>query len=90
MSPKVKNSGTSEFGGSTHCLVFRPGAIGDFAMTASPRPLEPGAPLVLVRSHLATVAPKAPPPPLSDPPRDWRFPGRARIAHGISPRRESV
>jgi len=30
-------------------------------MTAIPQPHDPDAPLVLVRSRLATVAPKAPP-----------------------------
>ena len=53
--------GHFQFGGSTHCLVFGPGAIGDFVMTAIPQPHDPDAPLVLVRSRLATVAPKAPP-----------------------------
>jgi phosphatidylserine decarboxylase len=53
--------GHFRFGGSTHCLVFGPGVIGDFAMTAIPQPHDPNAPLVLVRSRLATVAPKAPP-----------------------------
>ena len=53
--------GHFQFGGSTHCLVFGPGVIGDFAMTAIPQPHDPDAPLVLVRSRLATVAPKASP-----------------------------
>ena len=41
------------YGGSTHCLVFRPGAIAEFALTAIPQPHNPKAPLVLVRSKLA-------------------------------------
>ena len=49
------------FGGSTHCLVFGPEVIGDFAMTAIPQPHDPDGPLVLVRSRLATAA-QAPPP----------------------------
>ena len=49
--------GHFQFGGSTHCLVFGQGVIGDFAMTAIPQPHDPDAPLVLVRSRLATVAP---------------------------------
>lgn len=53
--------GHFQFGGSTHCLIFGPGVIGDFATVAIPQPNDPGAPLVLVRSRLATVAPKAPP-----------------------------
>jgi phosphatidylserine decarboxylase len=55
--------GHFQFGGSTHCLVFGPGVIGDFAMTAIPQPHDPDAPLVLVRSRLATTAPQAPPRP---------------------------
>jgi len=53
--------GHFQFGGSTHCLVFGPGVISDFAMAAIPQPHDPDAPLVHVRSRLATVAPKAPP-----------------------------
>jgi phosphatidylserine decarboxylase len=52
--------GHFQFGGSTHCLVFGAGVIGDFAMTAMAPPHDPDAPLMLVRSRLATVAPKAP------------------------------
>jgi hypothetical protein len=59
---KGEELGHFQFGGSTHCLVFGPGVIGDFAMTAIPQPHDPDAPLVLVRSRLATVAPKAPSP----------------------------
>jgi len=43
--------GYFQFGGSTHCLVFRPGAIADFCPDALPRP---GAALVHVRSKIAT------------------------------------
>ena len=60
---KGEELGHFQFGGSTHCLLFRPGAIGDFAMTAIPQPHDPDAPLVLVRSRLATFVPKAPPRP---------------------------
>lgn len=52
--------GHFQFGGSTHCLVFEPGAIRDFAMAAIPQPHDPDAPLVLVRSRLATVASRVP------------------------------
>ena len=52
--------GHFQFGGSTHCLVFQPGVIGDFAMTAIPQPDDPDAPLLLVRSRLATVPRKSP------------------------------
>ncbi|MGZ4635665.1 MAG: phosphatidylserine decarboxylase [Oryzihumus sp.] len=47
--------GHFQFGGSTHCLVFRPGAIADFSLGALPQPENPEAPLVLVRSKLATA-----------------------------------
>ena len=39
----------------THCLVFRPGAIADFTLSAIPQPHDPTAPLVHVRSKLATA-----------------------------------
>jgi phosphatidylserine decarboxylase len=48
--------GHFQFGGSTHCLVFRPGVIADFSLGALPQPDDPEAPLVLVRSKLATAA----------------------------------
>ena len=51
----MRNSGYFQFGGSTHCLVFRPGAIAEFALAAIPQPHDPNAPLVLVRSKLATA-----------------------------------
>ena len=47
--------GHFQFGGSTHCLVFRPGVIADFSLAALPQPENPEAPLVLVRSKLATA-----------------------------------
>ncbi|MCU1671372.1 MAG: hypothetical protein JWP40_4299 [Blastococcus sp.] len=47
--------GHFQFGGSTHCLVFRPGVIADFSLGALPQPENPDAPLVLVRSKLATA-----------------------------------
>jgi phosphatidylserine decarboxylase len=47
--------GFFQFGGSTHCLVFRPGAIADFSLAAIPQPHDPQPPLVLVRSRLATA-----------------------------------
>jgi phosphatidylserine decarboxylase len=54
---KGEELGYFQFGGSTHCLVFRPGAIADFTLTALPQPHDPNAPLVLVRSKLATANP---------------------------------
>ena len=47
--------GQFQFGGSTHCLVFRPGVIADFALPAIPQPHDPGLPRVLARSKLATA-----------------------------------
>jgi phosphatidylserine decarboxylase len=52
---KGEELGHFQFGGSTHCLVFRPGAIAEFSLTAIPQPHDPHAPLVLVRSRLATA-----------------------------------
>ncbi len=42
--------------GSTHCLVFRPGAIAEFVLAAIPQPRDSKAPLVLVRSKLAIAS----------------------------------
>ena len=47
--------GYFQFGGSTHCLVFRPGAIADFSLVGLPRPHVADPPLVRVRSKLATA-----------------------------------
>jgi phosphatidylserine decarboxylase len=52
---KGEELGFFQFGGSTHCLVFRPGAIAEFSLAAIPQPHDPEAPLVLVRSKLATA-----------------------------------
>jgi len=52
---KGEELGHFQFGGSTHCLVFRPGAIAEFSLGAIPQPHDPQAPLVLVRSRLATA-----------------------------------
>ncbi|HTY33987.1 phosphatidylserine decarboxylase family protein [Mycobacterium sp.] len=52
---KGEGLGYFQFGGSTHCLVFRPGAIADFTLAAVPRLNDPNAPLVRVRSKLATA-----------------------------------
>ena len=48
--------GYFQFGGSTHCLVFGPGVVADFALAAVPQPHDPAAPLVRVRSKLAVAA----------------------------------
>jgi phosphatidylserine decarboxylase len=47
--------GYFQFGGSTACLVFRPGVIDEFALAALPQTQDPNAPLVRVRSKLATA-----------------------------------
>jgi phosphatidylserine decarboxylase len=52
---KGEELGYFQFGGSTHCLVFRPGVIADFTLPAIPQPHDPHAPLMLVRSKLATA-----------------------------------
>lgn len=53
---KGEETGYFQFGGSTYCLVFRPGVIEDFAFTAVPQPHDPEAPLVHVCSRLATAS----------------------------------
>ncbi len=52
---KGEELGYFQYGGSTECLVFRPGAIAQFTLAAVPQPNDPDAPLVLVRSKLATA-----------------------------------
>lgn len=47
--------GYFQFGGSTHCLVFGPGVITEFSLAALPEPDNAKAPLVLVRSKIATA-----------------------------------
>jgi phosphatidylserine decarboxylase len=54
---KGEELGYFQYGGSTHCLVFRPGAIAEFALAAIPQPHDPQAPLMLVRSKLAVASP---------------------------------
>ncbi len=53
---KGQEIGYFQFGGSTYCLVFEPGVIVDFAFAAIPQPHDPNAPVVPVRSRLATTA----------------------------------
>lgn len=47
--------GHFQFGGSTHCVVFRPGVISEFALPAIPQPHLPNPPLMLVNSALGTA-----------------------------------
>ena len=53
---KGEELGCFQYGGSTHCLVFRPGAIAEFALAAIPQPHDPNAPPMLVRSKLAIAS----------------------------------
>lgn len=48
--------GYFRYGGAPHRLVFRPGAIAEFALAAVPQPHDPNAPLVLVGSERAAAA----------------------------------
>jgi phosphatidylserine decarboxylase len=52
---KGEELGHFQYGGSTHCLVFRPRVIADFTLQAIPQPHDPKAPLVRVNSKLATA-----------------------------------
>jgi phosphatidylserine decarboxylase len=56
---KGEELGHFQYGGSTYCLVFRPGVIRDFALTAIPQPHDPNPPLVKVGSRLATAKSQA-------------------------------
>jgi phosphatidylserine decarboxylase len=53
---KGEELGHFQYGGSTYCLVFRPGVIRDFSLAAIPQPHDPHPPLVTVRSRLATAS----------------------------------
>jgi phosphatidylserine decarboxylase len=44
--------GYFQYGGSTHCLIFRPGVIAEFTLDAIP---QPDAKVVKVNSHIATA-----------------------------------
>ncbi len=48
--------GYFQFGGSTECLVFRPGAIQEFALGAIPQTGAAGASVLRVRSRLAVAS----------------------------------
>ena len=52
---KGQDIGHFKFGGSTHCLIFRPGVIRDFAIGAIPQPTSPNPPLVQVNTKIATA-----------------------------------
>lgn len=48
--------GYFQFGGSTHCLIFRRDAVAAFASRAIPERGNPAPPLMLVNSYLASAA----------------------------------
>jgi phosphatidylserine decarboxylase len=50
---KGEELGCFQYGGSTYCLIFRPGTIAEFALGAIPQPDNPDAPPMRVRSKLA-------------------------------------
>jgi phosphatidylserine decarboxylase len=49
--------GYFQFGGSTYCLILRPGVIAYFALSALPQPHNPDAPTMQVCTELATARP---------------------------------
>jgi phosphatidylserine decarboxylase len=50
---KGEELGYFQYGGSTYCLIFRPGAIAGFAVDAMPQPDNPEPPLVLLGTRIA-------------------------------------
>ncbi len=52
---KGEELGYFQFGGSTHCVVFRPGAIAEFSLAAIPQPQASDPTTVKVRSRLAVA-----------------------------------
>ncbi len=52
---KGEEVGYFQFGGSSYCLIFRPGVIADFAIDALPQPDNPTPPVVLLGTRLATA-----------------------------------
>ena len=52
---KGEEVGYFQFGGSTYCLIFRPGALAGFAVEALPQPDNPEPPLVLLGTRIATA-----------------------------------
>lgn len=70
--------GHFQFGGSTRCLVFRPGAIANFSLPALPQPENPGTARALQardrrKDHLNSPRPHLLAPAIFEPP--WSFPG---------------
>jgi phosphatidylserine decarboxylase len=52
---KGEEVGYFQYGGSTYCLIFRPGAISGFAPEALPQTEKSDAPLVLLGKRIATA-----------------------------------
>ena len=52
---KGEDLGHFQFGGSTYCLVLRPGAVVDFALDAVPRPHDTVPPVKQVNTRLAVA-----------------------------------
>jgi phosphatidylserine decarboxylase len=52
---KGEELGHFQFGGSTHCVLFRPGTVAEFALDAIPQPHDPDAPIKPVNSRLAVA-----------------------------------
>ena len=52
---KGEELGCFQFGGSTHCVVFRPDAIAEFSLAALPQLHNPNPPPVLLCSKLAVA-----------------------------------
>ncbi|MCU1474128.1 phosphatidylserine decarboxylase family protein [Amnibacterium sp.] len=52
---KGQELGHFQFGGSTYCLLFRPGVVAEFALDAVPQPHLPDPPIKPVNSRLAVA-----------------------------------
>jgi hypothetical protein len=52
---KGEEVGYFQYGGSTYCLIFRPGAIAGFTPESLPQAENPEPPLVLLGTHIATA-----------------------------------
>jgi phosphatidylserine decarboxylase len=52
---KGEEVGYFQYGGSTYCLIFQPGAIAGFTPAALPQPENPDAPVVLLGAQIASA-----------------------------------
>jgi phosphatidylserine decarboxylase len=52
---KGEELGHFQFGGSTHCVLFRPGTVAEFALDAIPQPHDPNPTIKPVNTRLAVV-----------------------------------